>query len=210
MLFVVIAAGCGGGDSDEASSDVGASEVDGSSGQTADTSGDSGAGSSVESEETKQAEGDVDPASDQDVAGAQRAIVTIGDEEFSSDQVVVCISLGGSVGGTFKSEAGDVEISIDVPPEDWETSSDGWQAPSVRVRDERDPQNERGWEAGGETVSAFTGVPEGGSQVDSFSVDGSSASGTATFIDLNAVLIATAGGTDPPQPVTGTFEISCG
>ena len=99
---------------------------------------------------------------------------------------------------------------IDVPPEDWQSSPDDWQPPSVRVDDERDPQNERQWEAREQNATELTFVPEGASQVDSFSVSGSSASGTATFIDVNAAFVALAEGTDPPEAVTGTFEISCG
>jgi hypothetical protein len=57
-------------------------------------------------------------------------------------------------------------------------------------------------------VSDFDNLA-GRSQVDSFSIDGSAGSGTATFTDFMAYQFGATG--DPlPEPVTGTFEVNCG
>jgi hypothetical protein len=209
VLFVLLAAGCGGGESDDSASSTESSEADSSSGGTEEAGDDNGTESGAEGEEAESAP-EAEPEPEQEAGGGERAVVTIGEEQFSSDQSVVCISLGGAVGGTFFNDAGDIEITIDVPPEDWQSSPDDWQPPSVQVDDARDPQNERQWEAREQNATELTFVPEGASQVDSFSVSGSSASGSATFIDVDAAFVALAEGTDPPEPVTGTFEISCG
>ena len=46
--------------------------------------------------------------------------------------------------------------------------------------------------------------------VDTFSVEGSRAAGSATFIDLTAYDLALATGDPLPEPVAGTFAINCG
>lgn len=47
------------------------------------------------------------------------------------------------------------------------------------------------------------GVVAGQSQIDSFAIDGQRASGTATFVEVNAAYAVTV------EPVTGTFEAIC-
>lgn len=140
-----------------------------------------------------------------DGPGEERAIVTIGDETFEFELSTVCLTMGGAIAGSGRNADGDVDVSIDIPPEDWETSSDdGWEPPSIRVDDDRDPQDERSWRAGGEVVAGMQGI-EGRSQVDSFSTDGSRSTGTATFTDINQFMVDP----DATEPVTGTFDIQC-
>jgi hypothetical protein len=48
------------------------------------------------------------------------------------------------------------------------------------------------------------------SQIDSFTTDGYSASGTGTFMDAQAWQAAMLGGDGvPPEPSSGTFEVRC-
>ncbi len=141
--------------------------------------------------------------------GEKRAVVVIGDERFEFDMSSACVSIGGAVGGTGFTADGSVRVEIDIPPEDWETSSDGWGAPSIRVRDERDESVERDWEAGGSNIANYEELRDI-VRVDSFSTTGVQASGTATFIDLQAYMVAGGSGDSLPEPVTGTFDINCG
>lgn len=52
-------------------------------------------------------------------------------------------------------------------------------------------------------------IAEGASQIDSVTLDGGYAVGTATFIETNAVRAAYTAGEDLPASVGGTFEINC-
>ena len=53
-------------------------------------------------------------------------------------------------------------------------------------------------------------IPAGGSQIDSITIAGGHAFGTATFIDVNAARLAWSNNTAPPNPVGGSFDIQCG
>lgn len=126
------------------------------------------------------------------------AVVTIGDDRYEFTDLY-CVSMGGAMGAT--SVGGDPQVNIDLPPLDWETSDEGWDAPSIRVSGD-DPYFDM--QAGGETMAADERVEPGSTQVDSFVSDGYHASGEATFIDATAVMVS-----EDPQPVTGTFEVTC-
>lgn len=126
------------------------------------------------------------------------AVVTIGDDSYEFTDLY-CVSMGGAMGAT--SVGGDPQVNIDLPPLDWETSDEGWDPPSIRVSGD-DPYFDM--QAGGETVAADERVEPGSSQVDSFESDGYHATGTATFIDANAVMVS-----EDPEPITGTFEVNC-
>ena len=142
--------------------------------------------------------------------GAKRAVVVIGDEQFEFDMSIACVSIGGAVGGSGFDADGSVQINIDISPEDWETSGDGWNAPSIRVEDESDDAApRRDWRSGGEVVANYEAL-SATVRVDTFSVEGSRAAGSATFIDLMAYDLALVTGDPLPEPVAGTFEINCG
>ncbi|GBE23989.1 hypothetical protein BMS3Bbin02_00254 [bacterium BMS3Bbin02] len=141
--------------------------------------------------------------------GENRAIVVIGDEQFEFDMSATCISMGGAVGGVGWTADELVKLNLDIPPEDWETSPDGWSAPSIRVDDERGENADRDWRAGGEVVANYEDLRDI-ARVDTFSTEGGRAFGTATFIDLMAYRLAVASGDPLPDPVTGTFDINCG
>lgn len=140
-------------------------------------------------------------------SGSGSATLTIGIEQFDFDQEMICIALGGAVSGTFRNDEG-VEVNIDVPPEDWETSTTGdWEAPSLTLRDERDEMNWRIFEAGPEIATTYGDTAEGAVITD-FSVDGSHATGNGMAIDTFAVTRANAGG-EAPSPVPVTFGFEC-
>jgi hypothetical protein len=145
-------------------------------------------------------------------AGASAsAEITVGDQTYSFDMAGIeqpCSVTDTSVSGVFALDAdgtpipaGDpataLALSFVITPEDWETQN--LQEPQIGVDDAAAGIR---WQAG-ETGS--TVIQPGQSQIDSWTRDGNAASGDATFVDLNAVL---AGG--DVEPVSGTFDISCG
>ncbi|MEQ8840395.1 MAG: hypothetical protein RIB98_05410 [Acidimicrobiales bacterium] len=146
--------------------------------------------------------------SSEPTTGTGSATLTIaGREQFNFEEELVCIALGGAVSGTFRNDEG-VEVSIDVPPEDWETSTTGdWEAPSLTLRDERDEMNWRIFEAGPEIATTYPGAE--GAVITNFSVDGSHATGNGMAIDTFAFSRATADGGEAPQPVPVTFGFEC-
>ena len=80
--------------------------------------------------------------------------------------------------------------------------------PNAKVTDET---NDLDWVANPE-LSALDLLPDaepGQSQVDSWNVDGNTVTGTATFIEENAVYAAVGGIGDAPEPMVGTFEVAC-
>lgn len=141
-------------------------------------------------------------------SGDGGATVTIGIEQFDFEQEIVCIALGGAVSGSFSNGEG-VEISIDVPPEDWETSTTGdWDPPSLTLRDERDEMNWRIFEAGPELATTY-GADAEDAVITNFSVDGSRATGNGMAIDTFAFTRSGVDGAEAPQPVPVTFGFEC-
>ena len=144
--------------------------------------------------------------------GANTAVVTIGDQRYdfsmSGGLGRQCLKLFGFVGGAGSAADGsDIQLSIEVPPEDWESRRDDYGPPQIRVDDE---VNNRDWRAGGDIVEQDARLSEADSRVTDFTNNGTSASGTAMFIDYTAFNVALASGRDAPEPVPGTFEIDCG
>jgi hypothetical protein len=133
-------------------------------------------------------------------AGANTALVVVGGERYEFT-LKNCVALGGALNAAGKATGGaDISVNIDLPPANWESSRDDWEPPSVRLSD--DVKNVD-WRAGGEVIDEFAAVGEGQSQVDSYVVDGNRASGTATFVDMYAVMKGDF------KAVKGTFEITC-
>ncbi len=124
------------------------------------------------------------------------AVVVIGDQryEFSG---LYCVTMGGALGA--KSVGGDPTVSIDLPPQDWETSAEGWDPPAVVVSID-DPYAK--YSADPQAAEYLTNIKPGMSQVDSFTTDGYQASGAASFVDV-------ADFSSGPVSITGTFEVSC-
>jgi hypothetical protein len=133
--------------------------------------------------------------------GEAGATVTIDGEQFTLGRQVVCVSMGGAIGAQFQSSDGSLSLSVDLPPSGWETSGDGWEAPSVRFDDEREDRYLQ-WEAGGEVLAGMTGVPDG-IAVTSYSIDGRAASGSASVVDLTSMM------TGEPQTADLSFQVAC-
>jgi hypothetical protein len=67
-----------------------------------------------------------------------------------------------------------------------------------------------GWYADADHAENRTGLGPGTSQVDSYSIDGSSVSGTATFVDNESDSAFFRGEIDSVESVPGTFTVTCG
>lgn len=155
------------------------------------------------------------PASDDDVTPAEAfARVTIGDEVYEATDVLTCSSGFSGLKGLFASDDGAVEFEFDIPPENWETSGDdGWRPPKVVVIDQRADRIQ--WLSGAAQYIAgsanadpdFAGV----AVVESFAVDADagSVSGTATFVDGQALVNARGADEPLPEAVNGSFEAGC-
>jgi len=134
---------------------------------------------------------------------ASGATVTVGDEEFSLESETVCVTMGGAIGAQFDSADGLVTFNVDLPPESWDGTTDDWSPASVRLDDERDDMDYRSWRAGDDVLSAMDGVPPEVT-VTAFSIDGSTATGTATVVDINSMMVG------DPVMAEMTFSIACG
>lgn len=175
-------------------------------------SGDDGGGDAQQPVETAIVDSDGGGAAEG--SGDASAVVTVGDEEFVAEESDSCISAGGAIQGMFTAADGDIEMEIELPPEDWETDTQSeWSPPKIVVVDERGDAR-LAWQTGTAQFTPGSEVADedyaGVAVVESYSVDGSSASGTATFIDDQGLVQARADGTPIPEPVGGSFEVSCG
>ncbi len=196
FLAALILAACGGGD--EASSS-GSTVIPAATTEAPDT------GSQEVADDPDGGALESDPGS----LGENRALVVIDGEQFEFDMSTTCISMAGAVGGVGFTADGLVKINLDIPPEDWETSPDGWDAPSIRIEDERDENTGRDWRTGGEVIANYENLRDI-ARVNTFSTEGAQSFGAATFIDLMAYDLAAALGDPLPDPVAGTFDINCG
>jgi hypothetical protein len=124
--------------------------------------------------------------------------------------VPFCASFADSLTGraVSVSEPDNVNVNFNFSPEDWrDRSSEGWTDPgNVRVDIvDRDQQ----WESGAKAFEGYTlpdGVDPASFEITALDItdDGQSASGQATFVDLNALL---ADGNSTATP--GSFEFTC-
>lgn len=209
-IAAMFAAGCGGGD-DDASSDEG-TEADG----VEETTAEDGGSDDAASDDADDGGSDGDDGSDDggddapvDAPAAGSATVTIGDTTYVADQQVVCVQIGGALGGSWNDATGDIAISIDLPPADWEDNPDDWSPPSVRIDDDSDPAGPLQFQANAEMATMLNLENADASTVTNYSVDGSSASGTGTFVEFFGSMAAIGLGEDPPAPVEGSFSLTC-
>jgi hypothetical protein len=193
LLSAALAFAACGGDDDDSSE-----PSDGGNGNTTPTEAPTNGGDDG-NDDDNGADGDGDNNSAGGVE-ENRAVVVIGDRTYDFDISIQCLSMFGNMAAAGRAlDGSDISVNIQLPPEDWETDTDEeWDPPSIRVSDD---VNDLDWRAGDEIIGEM--VDEGSSQVDSFTHDGKRASGTATFVDLYAVM---RGETDPVQ---GSFEFTC-
>lgn len=150
-----------------------------------------------------------DDSGDPGEPGANMATVTIGDTtwEFDADPEGTITDCDPDFFGAFWviGEAEDGSgLNLLLPPEGDPNFED---PPNVRVTDQ---SSEADWTADETLIETYPdALAEGDSQVDSYTVDGNTASGTATFVDENQIFAVLGGSLDAVEPVTGTFEVSC-
>ncbi|HEC11714.1 MAG TPA: hypothetical protein ENI80_00425 [Acidiferrobacteraceae bacterium] len=157
-------------------------------------------GSSPE-EETSRSGLESGSTSPKEVAQKQ-AIVKIGKYQYKF-KMAQCNSRLRFGSGKAK-DGSNVTLSFELPPVDWKSHpvSEGWSGNgSFRIRDK---ENNLDWVADENMSKDLTNVSSGQSQVDAFTIDEKRASGSATFVDLTAVMT-----TGRADPVKGTFEVEC-
>ncbi|MEM7140963.1 MAG: hypothetical protein AAF548_08005 [Actinomycetota bacterium] len=185
-----------------------------------DADGDADAGSAeapdVQSDPEPSAEADTsdpggdggdEPATSSGDAGALVTILPVG-EELAFPEELVCVAIQGALSATFTDGAG-LEMSIDLPVEDWESSTTvDWSPPSLSVRDERDELNLRTFESGPD-IGLAAGVDTSDVLITDFTIEGTRATGGGRMIDTFAVTAANAGGTELPTSVAFAFAVEC-
>ena len=137
------------------------------------------------------------------------ASVTIGAETYTFKNVFCRILAPQYIQAV--SVGGDPQVSIVLPPDGWEDAEDTYSPPSVQVQigEEFNP-GAATWLAGDNgSVPPGISVPESDSRIDSYQVPDTTsrpvtATGTATFVDLAAIIV---GGTS--SPVEGSFTVTC-
>jgi hypothetical protein len=144
------------------------------------------------------------PPPAEDPGSLNTAVVTIGDERYEFTDVQCSIFAPRYIqAGNF---GGDPEVSIVLPPDGWESEGDTYSPPSVRVQIGDEATGQR-WVAGDDGFPRITPLPDGASQIDSYTVPEGrpvTATGTGTFVDL----VAHNSGAEAPS-VSGSFEVSC-
>lgn len=202
LVTALALAGCG-GDDDAGDSDVPAPVDDSTTGSGDDGSADEPAADDSAAADEPAAEPASEPASGG--GGENVAVVTVGDETFEIDVTPGSVTrCDPDFFGAFWALGGDradASIELLLPPPGDPNFED---PPTVKVQtDDGDVE----WIA--DPSREMAGVEAGGSQVDDFSVDGNTASGTATFVDLNETYAFQGGVGEAPVPVTGTFSVTC-
>jgi hypothetical protein len=146
----------------------------------------------------------IDPDDPTGLANEGSLVVVTLDGERHEFENVICTSIGGALGAASSGVNPEWSVTVDIPPEDWE--SQGFSGPSIKLSGP-----DTTWIAD-PTNTALLGIVDhpGLSQIDSFTTDGYSASGTGTFMDAQAWQAAMLGGDGvPPEPSSGTFEVRC-
>lgn len=157
-----------------------------------------------------------------DTPSAPVATVSIGDETFtfSHEGFAASSNCRPDDNGTFHAllllvdENGDLTVrsDLDLTLLHEGTVPDANTKNSVRVRlghlDDGSLDYSPGWFADAASTEQF-GYPPGASQVDSFVIDGNTATGTATFVDGESDAAFARGEVDSVESVQGTFTVTC-
>lgn len=144
------------------------------------------------------------------------ARVTIGDTTYefalggtstvgSKTYLGICQQLFGMMAGAGYDTGGRaITVDFEIPPVDWESYEDGRFSTSPPRLEIEDEENGVAWAADQSLVELY---PEtaGLSQIDEWVTDGTRASGTATFIELEPWSAPVEGA----SPVEGSFELGC-
>jgi hypothetical protein len=142
-----------------------------------------------------------DPGAGSDASSAgSYATITIDETTYEATGVFTCLTLGGAINAELISDDDLVRIGVSLPPLD--AAPGEWPAPSVYLRDDTDPNDQLHLESGSETAAAFEGYADV-AVVEDFTIDGSTGTGSATFIDPGMAMAGTA------EPIQGTFTVGC-
>lgn len=162
-----------------------------------------------------------------DSPGSHLAVVTIGDRTFEfttvghSAEMCNPIVFGGFQVGLFIPDENGVSLAegadpasgglgIVLPGDDWEDEGVDDVARVVVNLWGEDGEGDEEWIA---SKSEYERIPEladgNRSQVDSYTVEGNTASGTATFYERNSYFAVTGGSADEITVEQGTFEVTC-
>lgn len=142
------------------------------------------------------------------------AVVTVAGTtyDFGADEVRICIV---DESGIFRATIANADftqnLTVSLPPEGYEPDSPLDAADAYPSVDLLVAEAEH-WTADAylsdPTSTSNLNIPEGQTQVDSYRFDSTGASGTATFLDREALTYGAGGATG--EPVPGSFEVSCG
>jgi hypothetical protein len=206
--FTALGAGfaaCGGSDDDDSPGEGAVTSADAAGGD---------AGSGDDAAPDDDADDDGDDSSLPSFGDGGTAVIVLDGQRYEailsnrtvagSEEIGFCRDILGALqifGYADTDDGGVAQVTMLIPPTDWETYDDGrYDPPSIELEiDDSD----------GGRVSWFLADPEntsytGNSQVDDYELDGTTATGTATFTN---VTLALRGNTEPVQ---GTFEVNCG
>lgn len=138
--------------------------------------------------------------------GDNVATVTIGDDTYEIDVTPSATQrCDSNFFGAFWALGGDADTGIELllpPPEDPNFDEPASVMVTVTV-----DGTETQWVA--DPSLDIAGVDDGESQVDDFTVNGNSVGGVATFIDRGASYAFQGGTGDEPEPVQGSFAVTC-
>lgn len=143
--------------------------------------------------------------------GTGTAILQLGDERYEFEMsnletetqvyVGICRSLFGIVQAAgHVTDGRDITIEMELPPADWESYADGrYTAPNIEFTDA-----DNGIElVAGKQLAELLGV-ETESQTSVAENDGYNATGSATFVSAQALLMG-----ELSEPIEATFEVHC-
>jgi hypothetical protein len=147
--------------------------------------------------------------------GGGTAVLTVGDEQFEpvlanrtvagAEELGFCRDVFGGLQAFGYAEADDgriIEVTMWIPPTNWETYADGrYDPPRIEIAIKDADGHILNTYIADKTVEAFSGE----SQVDEYELDGTRASGMVTFTDEFA-----ANQHKNPDPRHGSFDVNCG
>jgi hypothetical protein len=203
-VFALTIASCGGGTSADTPSTTEPGTAGTDAGEQSATTTQAAAGSTTAPADEPESSGE--PSSN---LAVNTAVATIGDYHYEFDVTPGTFSrcdpdfFGAFwAAGSTADGSGGVELLL-TPPND----PNHTDLPRVKVKD---GPNDLEWHADPDSnIVTLAELPEGTIKVDSFTVEGNAASGTATFVEANATYAYTGGQSPAPTPVQGTFEVVC-
>lgn len=143
-----------------------------------------------------------------DGVGPVGATVTIGDTVYELPEEDNCFSteLGGMTSAF--SDGSGVDADFNLPPLDWETSSEPWEPPGVGLRD-TSGEGRQNFVSSVRLADSYPGTAAEQAVVAAYEFGVGWASGSGLMIDTQALVQADQDGTAPPEPVPFSFRVVC-